>query len=140
MAMKQKGFTLVEVMWAAMIFSVATLGLGNVYLSVAALTESKRNELQAMADARVVLDEIQKSSKNGVQSVTATNWNNWARSNGLSSLGDEAVWVTYRNYAGTPGTLPPDPLEVNLRVDWRERNRQRSVWMDTLVTAADASS
>ena len=110
-----------------MIFTIAAVSLMGVYVGVAQLNESNRNLTRAMADARFVLEGIRDTSTAGLSSVTSTNWTTWATQNDLTSLGSEAVAVTYVNQAA-------DPLQVHVQVSWQERSRAKSVEVDTLVT------
>lgn len=116
-----------EVMVAMMVFVIAALTLMGVFLSVSQIGESSRNLTQAMADARTVLEAIRNTSVSGLSEVTAVDWTTWAEDNGLTTLGDEAITVTYVDEAA-------DPLEVTVQVDWRDRTRARSATINTLVT------
>jgi prepilin-type N-terminal cleavage/methylation domain-containing protein len=125
--MRRSGFTMIEVMVAMTVFVIAIVALMGVYLGIAALSESSRNLTQAMADARVVLEGLRDTSGGGLAAVTGTDWTAWAENNGLTSLRDEAVTVTYADPAA-------DPLSVTIQVTWEERQRARAATLNTLVT------
>lgn len=121
------GFTLVEIVVALGIFATSVVVLMAVYVSIATLRESNRNTTQAMADARSVLEAMRDRSVSGLASVTAVDWMEWAQDNGLTSLQDEEITVTYADEED-------DPLEISIQVNWTERGRTRSAVLNTLMT------
>lgn len=124
---RSEGFTLIEVMISMMVFAIAIAALAGFYIGTARLGESGRNLTQAMNDVRVVAEAMRDLSTGGLAVVTATDWTAWAQANGLRSLQNETVTVTYGNPAA-------DPLQVSVQVAWQEGARPRSASMDTLVT------
>ncbi len=124
---RAKGFTLMEIVMAMMVFAVAVVSLAGVFLGIFSLGESGRNLTQALNDARAVMEGIRETSASGLSTVTSTNWTTWAQAQGLTSLRNEAITVTYTN----PST---DPLPVTVQVSWQERGQNRSATVDTLVT------
>lgn len=122
-----RGFTLVEVLMAMLVFVVAVVALLMLYIGVSSLRESSRNMAQAMADARTVLEEIREASGASLAGVTGTDWTGWASDNNLTSLPDEVVTVEYADEAA-------DPLDITVQVDWTERGRARTAVVETLVT------
>ena len=122
-----KGFTLMEVLMAMMMFATAFIVLMGIYVGIAGMRESSRNTTQAMADARAVVEAMRDSSASGLNNVTGQNWAQWALNNGLTSLQNEAVLVTYVNRNA-------DPLEITVRIDWQERGRNRFTTVSTLMT------
>lgn len=124
---KRKGFTLVEIMVTLLVFATTVVVLVGVYLGIAQLRESGRNLSRAMADAQICLEVMRDASAVGLTAVTSTDWTAWASANGLVSLENETVTVTTENPAA-------DPLDLTVRVDWRERGRARSARVNTLMT------
>lgn len=124
-----RGFTLVEVLMAMLVFVVAVVALLGLYVGVSNLRESSRNMAQAMADARTVLEEIREASGASLATVTGTDWTTWAEDNNLTSLPNEVITVTFEDENA-------DPLEVTVQVDWTERGRLRQpgAVVETLVT------
>ncbi len=122
-----KGFTLMEVLMAMMMFATAFIVLMGIYIGIAGMRETSRNITQAMADARAVVEAMRDSSAGGLNNVTGQNWAQWALNNGLTSLQNEAVLVTYVNRNA-------DPLEITVRIDWQERGRNRFTTVSTLMT------
>lgn len=125
--MKRRGFTLMEVMMSVGIFTPASLMLLGAFLGSAHLSESNRNLTRAMNDGRVVLEAIRQTSSNGLATVRATDWRNWALSNGLNSLGSESVVVTFPDPAA-------DPMPVTMQVQWQEQRRTKSIFIQSLIT------
>lgn len=126
-AYRDGGFTLIEIMMAMLVFVTAVVILLGVYVGVASLRETSRNTGQAMADARAVLEAMRDASTTSLATVTGTDWTDWAANNGLTSLNDEVVTVTYENSLA-------DPLDATVRIDWQEHQRDRSATVNTLLT------
>lgn len=127
MPMKKQGFTLTEVLVSMVVFATLMVVLISAFLGIAQMKESSRNLTQAMSDLRTVSEAMRDASAASLAAVTGTNWTAWASANGLVSLDNEAVTVTYANPAA-------DPLDVTARVDWQERLRARSAAVNTLLT------
>ena len=118
----KRGFTLIEVMLTMALFAITAIAFVTLFVSIGALNESSRNSSRAMADARIVLEQMrQVANANGLATVVANypNNSNVAPLLGIVSLTNEVIRVNYANVAA-------DPLSVALTVEWRERNRQRS--------------
>lgn len=124
---KPKGFTLIEVVVSTLIVAVAIVALLGTFLSGLILVESGRNMAVAAADARSVFEEMRRLSASGMGSVTTRNWTTWSRGSGLTSLGNEAVAVGFRNPAA-------DPVEATVTVSWSERNRNRAASFTSFLT------
>lgn len=130
---RAKGFSLIEVMFAMMIFAIASVFLMGFYVGTAGLNEQSRNLTQAMNDAKILMEEIRDTAQTGgltgAGGVTGAfpAGQNLGPANGLTSLRNEQVAVTYTNPAA-------DPLPVTVQVTWDERGRQRTATLDTLVT------
>ena len=89
---RRRGFTLVEVMVAMVIFAGSMAALMGIYGGTGRLNESSRNLSQAMNDARIVMEAIrntaQTSGLTGAAGVTGVyvQGNNLAAAFGLSAL------------------------------------------------------
>lgn len=125
------GFTFMEILMSMLVFTISILALIGLYVTVAQLNESSRNLMQAVNDARAVLEAVREDSNSGLNTVMAKNWTSWSATNGLTSLRSEAVAV---RWPGWPAISTSDPLPVTCTVSWEERTRNRSITVDTLVT------
>ena len=124
--MKNRGFTLIEVMMATVVFAGSMAAFAAFYTSMGRMSESSRDLTQAMNDARVVLEAMRNTAQvNGLTGATGVTGvypagtfatNNLAAQLGLQSLQNERIWATY---AGA------DPLQVTLRVHWDQRGYNR---------------
>ena len=127
LAKKRQGFSLMEVVVSMAVFVIALMTLMAFYTTTAQLNESSRNLARATNDLRMVVEGVRDLSSAGLATVTATNWTNWATGEGLTSLRDEVVNVTFVD-------INADPLQVNVQISWTERGRARTAAVDTLVT------
>ena len=134
---KRNGFTFIEILLTMGIFSITTVALIGLLVSLAAMNESSRNTTRAMAHARLALEEVRNTAQTGgLGTVTATNWTTWWNNYAAANPGSliepgEVVQVHYvANPApgnpAAPPAGPPDPLTVTIRVEWNERGRVRS--------------
>ena len=130
---RAKGLSLIEVMFAMMIFAIAAVWLMGFYANTARLNEQSRNLTQAMNDAKILMEAIrdtaQTSGLTGGAGVTGIfpAGQNLGPANGLTGLRNERVTAAYANPAA-------DPLAVTVQVAWDEWGRQRAATVDTLVT------
>ena len=133
MRRRMKGFSLMEVMFAMMVFAIATVSLMGFFASTARLNEQSRNLTQAMNDAKILMEGIrdtaQTSGLTGAAGVTGLfpAGENLGPDNDLTGLRDEEVTVTYADETA-------DPLAVTVQVTWDEWGRQRAATLDTWVT------
>lgn len=127
----RSGFTLMELMIAAVILAVALAGLLGAFIANFNLIESGKNLTAAISHARIVMEEVR--DYNIPSLITAEEWTDWAQlespdGGGCNSLGNETVVVTY------PLGTAANPLEVLVTVNWTEKGRARSVQLVTLIT------
>ena len=126
-ARKARGFSLMEVLFAMVIFVALVGGMGRFFLGTGNLNEGSRNLTRAMEDARTVCEAIRNTSMGGLAAVTAVNWAAWATQNGLTTLPNQQVTVTFTNPAA-------NPLPVRVVVSWQDRRHPRTATVETLVT------
>ncbi|MBI4313225.1 MAG: prepilin-type N-terminal cleavage/methylation domain-containing protein [Candidatus Omnitrophica bacterium] len=134
-----RGFTLVELMIAMLIFVTTAVVVALAFVAAEAMTESSRNLTQAVEDGRSVLerirDDVQSSADIGafMAAFPETTYEDWVtdqqeNETGFSDLTNEAVDVTY----GDPGD---DPLSISVAVSWQEHGgRARTTTLETQMT------
>ncbi len=136
MKVKSRGVTLVEVLMAMVIFAGCLGAFTVFYAAMGRLAESSRNLMQAMNDARTVLEAMRNTAQSeGLTGVTTgvtgryPAGQNLAPGFGFAALRNETVTATYANPAA-------DPLPVTVAVDWDEAGGQNRdpIRVDTLVT------
>ncbi len=124
-----QGFTLPELLLSAAILAFCLSMVLMCFINSTELNEKSRNLVTATSHAEFVMESI----KNAAFSSVATsisggtwNWNTAAiTSNGLTALNTESIATT------STGT---NPLDVTVTVSWREKGRNRSTTLRTLLT------
>ena len=122
----RKGFTLLELVIASGILTVAILGLLASLQSPFTLNSASKETAIALQDASRVLEEIRVAT---FSTIPTTNWTTWAQTNGLTHLVNEAVTVT---------TIGTDPLTVTVQVTWTSlggKGPQRTLLLSTRRTS-----
>ncbi len=101
----EKGFTLLEVMFAAFILVTALIGLFAVIVNSANLIESSRDMTTALHHASTIIEEMR--TKTLLTNITSQDWNAWP---GVTkTLNNEVITVTY---------IGADPLEIKVKITW----------------------
>lgn len=120
---KQKGFTLMELMMAAVILALALVGMIGLFLKCIILNETNRNSITALSHAQFTMEEIKNTSFVDIASAT---WDSTTiSSKGLTPLNSESIVI---NVTGV------DPKDVTTTVTWRDRGvRGRSIALETLI-------
>jgi prepilin-type N-terminal cleavage/methylation domain-containing protein len=130
----QKGMTLVEILIAALIFSLALGALLKSMGSIIEVIDLARDKSQAVADLRSVLEHMRATPfdlltarfPNGTQDGTAIN--NYTAIVGGYKLASEHITVSYVD----PNT---DPLEIKTMLSWQDkRARTRNASLSTFRT------
>ena len=112
----QRGFSLVEVVVASLIFGIATAGLFSVFRSQGGTSERTEKRLEAVYVARTILEELR----------TRVDPENWSNAGGVLTLGTHVQNITPPNstitYTATYNVTEPRPgiRRVDLTVTWNE--------------------
>lgn len=127
--MKKKGFTLSELLLAALILVVALSAILIEFLACSVLNDSSRNLTLATTHAGYIMEDIKNTSfANIANNINNGDWD-WDSSDitgeGLTALRNESI---DSSVSGT--TL----LTVTVTVSWKDRNnRDRNVALATLI-------
>ncbi len=155
------GFTLIEMVLAALTLLIAFGAILGAYFGQLTLNEHARNLSLAVHDANRVIEQIRRNTVacGSLPTVNAANgWNAWLIANGGLSLAQEQIVVTCqdRTSAAYCGRVAPaqvaaqewasqnaattfDPLRVTVAVCWRHRNRVigQCTWNGATLTQDD---
>lgn len=118
-------FTLVEILFALLILSISLTSAIVCITSSIAATQLSRDMTTAANHAEQVLEEMKTLTT--LASITSTNWTTWASTNGLNTLTNEALSVTYVNQAA-------NPLSITVTVTWTTKSRTQTVNLTTEMT------
>ncbi len=121
------GFTLVEIAISTLLIAIGLVALVAALTSGLLLVESSRNKAQATSDARAVFEEMRRVAVGGLQTLTNTDWTDWASDQGLSTLSNETVTVTFND----PNE---NPIQATVNVSWIEKSRPKSTSFTALMT------
>ncbi|MDD5255281.1 MAG: hypothetical protein PHR11_04425 [Candidatus Omnitrophica bacterium] len=132
--MRNKGTTLVEILIATLIFTVALAALLGVVVSILYLIDTSREEAIAVTDLRSLMERIRAT---GFSSITAQFPNGVADGSAGNTYQDvvggyrlsaETITVTYADTSA-------DPLEIRAVLTWQDkRGRTHTVATSTFRT------
>ncbi|HNV86072.1 MAG TPA: type II secretion system protein [Candidatus Omnitrophota bacterium] len=140
MTKKKGGFTLLEIVIAAFVLTIAILGSLLCIFNIRDLSEISQEKLVAVTDASTVLEEMRGVADglpgaNNLNDLSNTNWTAWANAN-ISAprlnnatelrLDQENIAVVFLN-AG-------DPRQVRVSVNWNHRGRPCTYQVATAMT------
>ncbi len=122
---KSAGQTLVELLVTIFVLGIVTTGVLVVLTNARAAQQYARDATVAVAHGEYVLEEMRKVAT--LAEITNGQWTQWAVNNGLNTLPQENVSVTYTDEEA-------DPLEVTVNVSWVRSSRNYSSELLTRVT------
>lgn len=121
----RKGFTLLEVMITACIFTAAVTAVIFGVLNLMDLGELSNEKLVAIMDGNRVLEQMRVTADSSLTTLRNTNWAAWAQANVINTkdplnrndviLPQEAITVAFQG-AG-------NPVQFTMTVTWQHRNR-----------------
>lgn len=118
----RKGFTLLELICAVAILVVALVGLLSSYAGCFNLVESSTNTSIAVNEAQRIMEEMRTRN---LTNIVSEDWLAWVEDKGCNCLNHETINVSY---------IGADPLQISVKVGWKEKERTRNVELVTLLT------
>jgi prepilin-type N-terminal cleavage/methylation domain-containing protein len=117
---RQKGTTLIELMIATLIFSIALAGLLNALLATLTLIQSSKDTTVAVADLGNVLERMRATPFSSLTTdfpdgdTDGASDTEYADIVGGYTLEEEHITISYVNAAD-------DPLEINAQITWENK-------------------
>lgn len=130
MATNKKTFTLIEILLAAAILSLALSTIILFFIGGMILNDGNRNLLIASAHTQYVLEEIKNTSFSTINTdINDGDWD-WdsavITTKGLTALADEIIDT---QVSGT------DPLTISVTTTWHDKGSlERTVSLNTIIT------
>ena len=128
---RRKGFTLLELILAAVMLAVALSVVLIEFLSCSLLSEASRNLTRATMHAQYVMEDIKNNTFADIKAKIDSGYWDWdsnaISSHGLSPLRDESIDT---DESGT------DLLDITVKVSWDDRSGRKhtpGVSLETLI-------
>ena len=120
-----KGFTLIELLLAVFILSVGISAVLMLYASSMLSAATAWDMTVATSNAEHVLEEMQ--VRDSLSDIVNTDWSQWARDHGLTTLPKESLSVAFAN-------PKDDPLDIQVSVGWEKKSRTNQITLKTKLT------
>ncbi len=120
-----QGFTLAEVLVTALVFLVGFVCALLLFINSMSSTEYAGDLTTATAHSEHIFEEMK--TRATLANITATDWQGWAQSDGMITLPQETVTVTYVNQAA-------NPLDITVTISWVRKSRSYNVSLRTQMT------
>lgn len=144
MMKRRAGFTLIELVIGIAVLITALLGLLGVFVGISALNESARNQTIATHHADRLMEEIRSTDfadiQANAQAADDAAWVAWAADHGIDldepNITDDTVDFDppFEGDETETWSDTDDPLRLQVRVNWVERERARVAYLETLLT------
>lgn len=119
-----KGFTLVELLIAVFVLSVTIGGVLVLYVTSMMSSQLAWDMTTATSHAEHVLEEAQ--THHSMDDVLSHDWKNWAEVQGLNTLPNEAIDISFSN-------LTDHLVDMQVTVNWARKSREHDVTLKTKV-------
>ena len=132
-----KAFTLMEVMIVMGILVVLLPALLKSIVGYSMLNSATKDRVIAIADCRLVIEQMRGISKTALSlsEITNVDWTAWAANNGVDNLPSESVSVVYTDLDNSGDPLDDDPLAITVTVTWQtQEGRAGNLGFSTLAT------
>jgi len=135
--LRNKAFSLIEVIIVMGILAVLLPALLKSIVSYSMLNALTRDRVIAIADCRLVIEQMRGISKtaSSLSEITDVDWTNWGANNGVDNLPSEVVSVVYTDLDSSGDPLDDDPLAITATITWQtQEGRMDNVSFSTLAT------
>jgi prepilin-type N-terminal cleavage/methylation domain-containing protein len=128
------GFTLLELVIAAAMLSVAILATSFSILSITDMTDLSREKVTAVHDANRVLEEMRDTVNTSAALLRATDWTAWALANVINAKGANDTTLSQETITAAFPSATGNPVPVVLTVNWSHRQRAYTYQITTSMT------
>lgn len=138
--MNKKGFTLVELLIAAVIFAFAMSGILLMFINCSFLDQANRNKSIATIHAEFVMEDIMEYMRSGdlvpLQNEIDSGVWNWDSVTICNKLGCTSPCVLNSESITTTYVTATNPLDITVTVSWKDRAQanSRSLKLETLIS------
>ncbi len=126
---REKGFTLVELLIAVFILSVAIGGVLLLYTTSMMSSQLAWDISVATSHAEYVLEEAQ--THDSIDEITRFNWKGWTDVQGLNTLPSETIDIAFSDLSRDEVTSPL--LDMQVTVNWVRKSREHDVTLRTKI-------
>ncbi|MBI4550596.1 MAG: type II secretion system protein [Candidatus Omnitrophica bacterium] len=128
------GFTLLELVIAAALLSIAILATSFSILSITDMTELSREKIVAIQDANRVLEEMRNTVNTSAALLRSTDWTAWAAANVVNAKGANDITLNQESITAAFPNAAGNPVAVTLTVNWVHRQRPYAYQIMTSMT------
>lgn len=133
-AKRKAGFTLLELVIAAAVLTVAVLSIAFNVLNLSDMSELSREKLVATADAARVLETMRETANSSLATLKTTDWSAWAAANVINAKASNELQLRQETIAATFPNPNTNPIQVVLTLSWLHKQRPYSYEIITLMT------
>jgi len=123
--LKQRGFTLVELLLSVFIITIGVLSILLFYTTSMKAAEYASDVTAATSHAEYIFEEMRTLPT--LVAITGADWSQWAQDQGLMTLPSESASVSIVDSLA-------DPLVIHATVSWTRHTKVNSVVLSTEMT------